>query len=171
MLERLEVGVITSTHGLYGEVNVYPTTDDPARFSDLKEVLLVRDEDHDEDASSAEVVSVKFFKGRPIVRFRGIDRIEDAQRLRGYAIFVERKDAVPLEKDEYFIGDLTGSRVLLEDGTEYGILSDILTTAANDVYVILKNDGSTQYLPGVKEFIRKVDPEGKTIVVRVLKEL
>ncbi|MEE3420662.1 MAG: ribosome maturation factor RimM [Lachnospiraceae bacterium] len=167
MMDQLEIGVITSTHGLRGEVYVYPTTDDIHRFEKVKDVLLVAKG----KTLSLTVERVSFFKGRVIVKFRGLDAIEDVEKFRGLSLFVERKDAIPLKKGEYFIGDLVGSRVFLEDGTSYGQLVDIFRTGANDVYEIKMEDGSTAYLPAIRDCVISVDAEKQEIVVRPMKEI
>ena len=171
MLGRLLVGVVTSPRGLKGDVNVYPTTDDLRRFDDLERVLLADEEDDDDPGREAVVESVKYFKGRPILTFEGYDRIEDVEKLRGTGIFMDRSDAVPLKENEYFIGDLIGSEAVLEDGTAFGILTDILKTGANDVYAISLPDGTMRYLAAVREVILSVDPMEKRITVRPMKEL
>lgn len=97
MEELLQVGVITSTHGVRGEVKVFPTTDDPNRFKSLKHVLL----DTGREKKSLEVQGVKFFKQFVILKFKGIDNINDIERYKRCPLLVERKDAVELEADEY----------------------------------------------------------------------
>lgn len=167
MLERLQVGVITKPHGLKGEVNLFPTTDDPGRFDALERVLTA----DAEDAPELRIESVKYFKGRPILKFEGIDRIEDAEPLRGTALYVRRSDAIPLAEGEYFVGDLVGLDVFLEDGTKLGVLKDILETGANGVYVISVPGKPDVLLPAVEEFILDKDPVGGRITVRVLPEI
>ena len=137
MLKRVLVGVITSPHGLHGEVNVYPTTDELRRFDDLREIILADENDDDDPGRSFKVERVRYHKGRPICKFAGLDTIEEAQKLRTLGIFVDRRDALPLRENEYFIGDLLECTVYLEDGTVYGTLADILKTGANDVYAVL----------------------------------
>ena len=167
MLEVLEIGVISSTHGLKGEVNVYPTTDEPSRFRDL-ETVMVRGERVDTELT---VERVSFFKGKPIVKFKGLDQIEDVMKLRGCSLCVRRSDALPLEEGQYFIGDLIGSRVLLENGDSFGTLADILRTGANDVYVVKKTDGETALLASIPEVVRSIDAEKQVIVVRPMREV
>ncbi len=167
MIEQFEIGVITSTHGLKGEVKVFPLTDDVDRFQDLEDVLL-------ETRGGNRVLTVervRFFKGRPILKFKGLDRIEDVEGFRQMKLLVNREDAIPLDEDEYYIGDVLDSEVLLEDGTQYGTLKDVLKTGANDVYVITKTDGEDTYLPVIHECVLSVDPEEKKIVVRPMKEI
>lgn len=167
MLDKLVIGSISSTHGLKGDVNVYPLTDEPERFADLEDVLL----SINGSERKLHVEHVTFFKGKPIVRFQGIDSIEKAQQLRGGTLMVPREEAIPLLEGEYFIGDLVGSDIVLEDESKYGVLEDILRTGANDVYVIRKEDGSTAMIPAVREFVPDVDASGKKITIRPMKEI
>ena len=120
MEELLQVGVITSTHGIRGEVKVFPTTDDPRRFRDLKKVLL----DTGKEKRPLEVESARFFKQFVILKFKGIDNINDVEGYRRCPLLVERADAVPLGTDEYFIADMIGLAVEEEDGTPFGRLTE-----------------------------------------------
>ncbi len=114
MTDRFQTGVITGTHGLRGEVKVFPTTEDPARFLDLKEVILQMPGQE----RRLKIRSVKFFKKFVILGFEGMNRIEDVEKLRGCPLLVERKDAIPLEEGEYYVADLIGLSVRTEDGNE-----------------------------------------------------
>ena len=116
MEQFFQVGVISSTHGVHGEVKVYPTTDDPRRFLKLKEVLL----DTQKGYMSLEVEKVRFFKQMVIIKFRGYDTIEAIQMYRNCGLYVPREQAVPLQEDEYYVADLLGMDVYLEDGELYG---------------------------------------------------
>ncbi|MBR3070037.1 MAG: 16S rRNA processing protein RimM [Lachnospiraceae bacterium] len=167
MLEKLQVGVIASMHGLKGEVNVFPTTDDANRFTDLKSVFI----EEKGIRRDLEIESVRYFKGRPIVKFRGLDRIEDVQKMKGAPLLIDRKDAVPLAPGEYFIGDLVGCTVYLEDGSELGVMKDVLQTGANDVYVIEKKDGNEILVPKIPDCVKELTPEEGRIVVHLLPEI
>ena len=167
MLTELEIGVVISTHGLKGEVNVFPLTDEAGRFRDLKTVLLRTPEGDRELTVSA----VRFFKGRPILRFREITSIEEAEKLRRMTLLVKRDQAVPLKENEFFIGDLIGSDVFLEDGSRYGTLTDVLRTGANDVYAIDTGEGNLVYLPAIRDCVLSIAPEEKRITVRPMKEI
>ena len=113
MEDLLQVGIITSTHGVRGEVKVYPTTDDPRRFRRLKEVVL----DTGKEKLNLEIEGVKFFKQFVILKFKGLDNINDIEKYRQKSLYVTRKNAVRLQRDEYFIADLIGLKVQDEDGT------------------------------------------------------
>ena len=116
MNKILQVGAVTSTHGLAGEVKVFPTTDDPKRFKKLKQVLL----DTGKDMLPLGVEHVKFFKNMVILKFKGYDRIEDIMGFKGKNLYVTRENAVKLQKDEYFIADMIGMRVVSTEGEELG---------------------------------------------------
>ena len=160
----LRVGVITTTHGVRGEVKVFPTTDDPNRYKMLKKVFL----DTGKEMLSLEIEGVKFFKQLVILKFKGIDNINDIEKYRGKDLLIPREDAVALEEGEYFIYDLIDSSVFTEDGTKLGVLSEILTTAANDVYVVKTSSGKEILIPSIKECILDIDVDNKKIIVHLL---
>ena len=167
MEDLLQVGIITSTHGVRGEVKVYPTTDDPRRFRRLKEVVL----DTGREKLNLEIEGVKFFKQFVILRFKGLDNINDIEKYRQKSLYVTRKNAVRLQRDEYFIADLIGLKVQDEDGTELGTVKDVIETGANDVYEVEMEDGRSLLLPAIKQCILNVDVENGMMQVRVLEGL
>lgn len=167
MEDLLQVGIITSTHGVRGEVKVYPTTDDPRRFRRLKEVVL----DTGKEKLNLEIEGVKFFKQFVILKFKGLDNINDIEKYRQKSLYVTRKNAVRLQKDEYFIADLIGLKVQDEDGKELGTVKDVIETGANDVYEVEMADGKSLLLPAIKQCILNVDVENGTMQVHVLEGL
>ena len=167
MEELLQVGIITSTHGVRGEVKVYPTTDDPRRFRRLKEVVL----DTGREKLNLEIEGVKFFKQFVILKFKGLDNINDIEKYRQKSLYVTRKNAVRLQRDEYFIADLIGLKVQDEDGTELGTVKDVIETGANDVYEVEMADGKSLLLPAIKQCILNVDVENGMMQVHVLEGL
>ena len=167
MEDLLQVGIITSTHGVRGEVKVYPTTDDPRRFRRLKEVVL----DTGKEKMNLEIEGVKFFKQFVILKFKGLDNINDIEKYRQKSLYVTRKNAVRLQRDEYFIADLIGLKVQDEDGKELGTVKDVIETGANDVYEVGMADGKSLLLPAIKQCILNVDVENGTMQVHVLEGL
>ena len=167
MEDLLQVGIITSTHGVRGEVKVYPTTDDPRRFRRLKEVVL----DTGREKLNLEIEGVKFFKQFVILKFKGLDNINDIEKYRQKSLYVTRKNAVRLQRDEYFIADLIGLKVEDEDGKELGTVKDVIETGANDVYEVEMADGRSLLLPAIKQCILNVDVENGTMQVHVLEGL
>ena len=164
MENKLQVGVISSTHGVRGEVKVFPTTDDVKRFKRLKEVIL----ETGKEELLLEIEGVKFFKQFAILKFKGFDNINDIEKYKGKSLFVTRKNAVPLRRDEYFIADLQGLSVEDEDGNLIGTLRDVMETGANDVYIVDMTDGREVLLPAIKECILDVDVEGGKIRVHMM---
>ena len=167
MEDLLQVGIIASTHGVRGEVMVYPTTDDPRRFRRLKEVVL----DTGKEKMNLEIEGVKFFKQFVILKFKGLDNINDIEKYRQKSLYVTRKNAVRLQRDEYFIADLIGLKVQDEDGKELGTVKDVIETGANDVYEVEMADGKSLLLPAIKQCILNVDVENGTMQVHVLEGL
>jgi len=167
MEDMFQVGIITSTHGVRGEVKVFPTTDDPRRFKRLKQVIL----NTGKEQITLELESVKFFKQFVILKFKGIDNINDVEKYRKSTLHVLRKDAVALRRDEYFIADLMGLRVLDEDSAEIGVLESVMETGANDVYVIKLHDDRELLLPAIKQCVLEVDVEAGFIRIHILEGL
>jgi 16S rRNA processing protein RimM len=164
MENYLRVGVITTTHGIRGEVKVFPTTDDINRFDNLKNVLL----DTGKELIPLEIQGVKYFKNTVILKFKGIDDINDIEKYRGKDLLVTRENAVKLEEGEYFIYDLIDSDVFNEDGTKLGVLNEVMTTGANDVYVIKTADNKEILIPAIKDCILNVNIDKKEITVHLL---
>lgn len=164
MEKRLQIGIITTTHGLKGEVKVYPTTDDANRFRKLKEVIL----DCGKEQRTLEIEEVKFFKQLVILKFKGLNDIGDVEKFHHCGLYVDRKDAVRLKKDEYFIADLIGMKVMGEDGSDLGVLKDVITTGANDVYDVTLADGRSLLIPAIRECILEVDVEEARMRVHLL---
>lgn len=164
MEDLLQVGVITTTHGIRGEVKVFPTTDDPKRFKDLKQVVV----DTGRQQLDMEIASVKFFKNMVIVKFKGIDDINDVEKYRKAGIYVTRENAVPLKENEYFIADLIGLTVVTEEGEELGKIDDVLQTGANDVYVVKQKNAADLLIPAIHDCVKEVDLENGKMTVHLL---
>lgn len=163
----LRVGIIASTHGLKGEVKVYPTTDDPKRFRELKQVFL----DTGNEYKSLEITSVKFFKKQVILKFREFNDINEIEKYKGKDLLVSRDQAVPLEENENFIVDLLGMKVWTDKDQLLGVLTDVLQTGANDVYVVEMEDGKEILLPAIPACILEVSVEEEKMRVHLLEGL
>ena len=167
MEDLLKVGVITTTHGVRGEVKVYPTTDDAGRFLELDYVLL----ETGRELRKLDIQNVKFFKNLVILKFKDIDNINDIEKYKGHDLWIPREEGQALEENEYYIADLLGMKVLLEDGSEFGTLKDVMETGANDVYIIDSREHGEVLLPAIKECILDVDLENETMTVHLMKGL
>ena len=164
MEQMLRVGVITSTHGVRGEVKIFPTTDDAARFKHLKHVFL----DTGKEQIPLEIQNVKFFKNMVILKFKEFDNINDVEKYRSKDLLVSREDAVELEEDEYFIADLIGLKVITDQGEVLGVLKDVLETGANDVYLVSGPLDRELMIPAIKDCILRVDLKAGEMEVHLL---
>ena len=164
MEDTLRVGVISSTHGVRGEVKVFPTTDDVTRFKELKEVIL----DTGKEQKILTIEHVKFFKNMAILKFKGYDNINDIEIYKGKDFLIPREQAVKLAPNENFIVDLIGLKVVTEDGDTFGVMTDVLQTGANDVYVVETPEGKEVLLPAIPSCILDVNLETSTMTVHIL---
>lgn len=162
MEEYLQIGVITTTHGVRGEVKVYPTTD-PERFLSLDRVFSIQ-----ERKKELHVTGVRFFKQLAIVKFKGIDNINDIERYKGCSLYVTREDAIPLEEDEYYIADLQGMQMYTEDGELFGTLRDVMETGANDVYIVDSKEHGEVLIPAIHDCILDVDLDEQKMTIHLL---
>lgn len=164
MEELLRVGVITSTHGIRGEVKVFPTTDDPQRFKALKHCIVQTRR----ETIELEVQSVKFFKQYVILKFKSYDSINDIEQFVKKDLMVTRENAVTCEPGEYFICDLIGLKVITDTGEQLGTLTEVLETGANNVYEVTMENKKTVLIPVIDQCILAHDLEAGTITVHLL---
>ncbi len=172
MVERFQVGYVASTHGIGGEVNVFATTEDPRRFRKLKNIRLqtLRGEVLD-----LEIERVKMGTKFVILKFKGYDNINDVERWKGSELTIDRADAIPLRKGEYYIPDLIGLDIQDEDGNYLGKLVNVIQTGANDVYE-MQRDGvdetgkplDTVLIPKIDECVLNIDIEKGVVTIHVM---
>jgi 16S rRNA processing protein RimM len=158
MREFISIGQIINTHGLKGELKVFPLTDDIRRFRKLNEVYI--------DNVLKKVTWCKLQADKVIIKFEGIETIEEASKLKNMYIEVKRDAAVELTQGEYFIADIIGCRVYDENKVDLGIVSDVIQTPSNDVYWI---KGKNELLiPALKHIVSSISVENKEIIIKPL---
>jgi 16S rRNA processing protein RimM len=167
MKERLEVGQIVNTFGINGFVKVYPYVDDVSRFDNLKKVHIKSKKEEKE----LQIEDVKYQKNMVLVKFKGIDKIEDAEKLRNSYIEIDRADAIPLEEGQYFIADLLGLDVYLDTGEKLGILDDIYNSGSSDIYVVKNELGKQFLLPYIDDVVKQINLEEGKIIVHIIEGL
>ena len=167
MKEKLEVGQIVNTFGIKGFVKIYPYVDDIQRFDDLKNVYIKSKNIN----QKLEIEQVKYQKNMVLVKFKGIETVEQAEKLRNAYVEIDRKDAIKLEEGQYFIADLLGLEVFLDTGEKLGILDDIFNTGSKDIYVVKNELGKQFLLPYIDEVIKKIDLENGKITVHLIEGL
>lgn len=162
----MAVGHIVGAHGLRGEVKVELYTDFPERFAPGETLLL------GVDLTEVEIISVRPHKQNLLVYFDGVSDRTAAESLRNLWIFVPEADAAELADGVYWIHDIIGLRVLEEDGRELGVITDVLATGANDVYVVRHNAGQSPaqelLLPAIPDVVSAVDLAQGVMTVHLL---
>ena len=151
-MDLYQVGAITQTHGVRGEVKVFPLTDDVMRFKNMKDLIL----DTGREQITLEVTSARPQKNLVILKFKGAK------------LYVTKENRVACDEDEYFIADLIGLTVVTEEGQALGTLIDVISTGANDVYVVEMPSGREVLLPAIRDCILNVDDEEGKMTVHLL---
>ncbi len=157
------VGNIVNTQGIKGEIRIMPTVDDVMRFKLLNKIYVERKG----SIKEYDIERVRFHKQFVLLKLKGIDDMTSAEALKGSTAKITEDMALPCEEDEYYIKDLYDMSVITEDNTELGIITDILFTGANDVYVISPKEGRDILIPAIKDCILNVDIENKVMIVRI----
>lgn len=171
MTNFFRVGKIITTHGIKGEVKIFPTTDDIKRFDDLKLVYYSDKEDVKslDTSNILYIENVKYVKNSPVLKIKGYDKIEDTTKLIGKNLYVERTDAVPLDQNEYYVMDLIGLNTYLDD-KEYGKVLDIMKTKTQSLLVV-SHDGKEILIPMQVDFVDTVDIEANKIILKTIEGL
>jgi 16S rRNA processing protein RimM len=165
--EYFEIGQIVNHFGIKGMVKVNPFTDDISQFEKLKSILIVKDG----KLSEVEIEETKYSKNQVLLKLKGIDTVEEAEKYRGCYLKIARSNSKKLPKDTYFIADLLGLTVYTDENILLGKVEDIYNSGANDIYVIKSEDGKQILLPGTKEVIKQIDLEQERITVHIIKGL
>ena len=166
----MEVGQIVNTHGVKGEFKVIPSTDDIRRFELLKSIFVeTRD-----GLIEFPITSVRYMKNFILLKLENIDDMTTAERYKTCPVKILREDALPLNEDEYYIGDLYNMKVVTDQGEDLGEIIEILFTGSNDVYVVkdTANPKSKEILiPAIKDCILNVDIEENLMTIHLLEGL
>lgn len=167
MEDMLRIGVVTTTHGIHGEVKVFPTTDDVKRFKKTDEVILITKQGN----LTLHVESAKFFKNIVIVKFKEYNDINEVEGFRKCDLMVTRENALPLKEGQFYFCDVIGATVVDEDGAEIGTIKDVIETGANNVFSIETQEGKEVLFPVIPQCIKKVDVEAGIVTAHIMKGL
>ena len=163
-LAHFRIGQIVNAQGLKGEVRVYPYVDDINRFDDLESFYLNKNFNEE-----FEVERVRYKGNMVIMKIKGIDSVELAEKLKTKNLYISRENSVDLDEDEFFIADLIGLEVFTVAGDKVGVLKDVLQYSANDVYVV-KGDNDKEYLiPSTMKFVPEINLEDKKMIIDPIK--
>jgi len=161
--ELFVVGKIVNTHALKGEIRINSMSDDEKKFEKLEYVLI--------EGKKYELESVRYHKNFTLVKLKGFDSINEVEFLKDKLVEIEKKYAIELNEDEYYISDLIGCNVLNEEDFLYGAITDIIRTGSNDVYVVTPEKGKDILIPAIKQCIIKIDIKNKNVIVKLLEGL
>jgi len=167
MEEYLEIGQIVNTNGLKGVLKIKPFTDDITRFEDLETIYI----QEANELIEFRIEQVRYSKNMVLLKLEGIDDINEAEKYRNFYLKINRKDAVELEENSYFIIDIIGSEVYTDENYLLGKVIDVLPTGSNDVYVVKTSEGKEILLPAIEDVIKDVDINNKKIIVHLLEGL
>ena len=163
----MEIGQIVNTYGIKGFVKVQPFTDDISRFEDLKSIYLQTKQ----GLETFEIEEVKYHKHMVLLKLKGIDDINIAEKYRNCYLKIDRKDAVTLPEDTYFIVDLLDMEVVTDEGEILGKITDVYPTGSNDIYVVKNEEGKQILLPAIGQVVKQVDLPNKKMTVHLLEGL
>ncbi len=167
MESLMEIGQIVNTYGIKGFVKVQPFTDDISRFEDLKSIYLQTKQ----GLETFEIEEVKYHKHMVLLKLKGIDDINIAEKYRNCYLKIDRKDAVTLPEDTYFIVDLLDMEVVTDEGEILGKITDVYPTGSNDIYVVKNEEGKQILLPAIGQVVKQVDLPNKKMTVHLLEGL
>lgn len=166
----LNVGKIVNTHGVRGEIRIWPQTDFPEiRFRKGSRLLLIPP--GQEEPVPVEVMNARPQKNMYILKLKGIDSMNDAEKLKGGELKVDQDDRVPLEDGEYYVQDIVGCTVITDAGETLGVISDVLSPGANDVWVVKRQKGKDVLLPVIDEVVLNVDLSQRQVKVHLMEGL
>lgn len=167
MEQLMEIGQIVNTYGIKGFVKVMPFTDNINRFEDLDSIYLQTKK----GLETFEIEEVKYSKNMVLLKLKGIDDINIAENYRNCYLKIDRKDAVELPEDTYFIVDLLDMEVETEEGETLGKIIDVYPTGSNDIYVVKNEEGKQILLPAISQVVKTVDIQNKKMIVHLLNGL
>lgn len=167
MVEYFEVGQIVNTFGIKGQVKVVPFTDDVERFEEINEVYIEKKN----ELQLFQIEQVNYHKNMVIIKFKGINTIEEAEKYRNCYLKIDRKHAKKLPKDTYFIADLLGLPVYTDEGKLLGKVDDIYNSGSSDIYVVKDEMGKQVLLPSIPEVLKEIDLENEKITVHIIEGL
>ncbi|MFD1888433.1 ribosome maturation factor RimM [Paenibacillus wenxiniae] len=166
----LNVGKIVNTHGIRGELKIYPNTDFPeVRFAAGNKLMMVN-----EEAGISQVVEIqtsRLQKNMYVVRFKGFGNINEVEKYKGCELRVSKDEAVELEEDEYYFHEIIGCEVITDEGQSLGVIQEILTPGANDVWVVKPAKGKDILIPYIHNVVQDINIDDKKIIVHIMEGL
>ena len=159
-MDYIQIGKIINTHGIKGEVKVQPLTDDITRFDCLKTVYLGNDK------LKVKVEGIKYHKNMVILKFERFNNINEVLSYKEDFIYIDEKEKIDLPDNHFFIFDIIGCLVFNTEGEKIGIITQVLQSVSNDIYIVKDDEKNKEYMiPAVKEFFININIDKKEIVI------
>ena len=149
--EWIVVGELVGAFGIRGEVKLRPLTDFPERFERTPIVYV------GEKHVPYRVEQAHMHKQQVLLRLEGVGDVDAAERLHGEQVWIPASELTPLQEDQFYLHDVVGLRVQHVNGQPLGIVADVLSTGANDIFVVRDEQGKEVLLPVVKSFVKQID--------------
>ncbi|ANF96494.1 ribosome maturation factor RimM [Paenibacillus bovis] len=166
----LMVGKIVNTHGIRGELKIYPNTDFPeVRFAPGNKLQMINEETG--ASQQVEVQTSRLQKNMYVIRFKGFGNINEVEQYKGWVLKVSKNDTVDLEEDEYYFHEIIGCEVVTDEGQSLGVITEILTPGANDVWVVKPAKGKDILIPYIHDVVLDINVEDKKITIHVMEGL
>lgn len=160
---RYEIGRITGAHGVRGDMLLAPLTDYPERFYGMERLDISAG---GKPSRSYKVVRLEPYEGKNVffLHLEGVDDRNAAEAMRGASVTVKAEERVELSEDEYWLDDIIGLSVLsAADGGNLGVITDVMHTGSNDVYIVKTPEGKTKAIPAIADVVKTVDVEAGTM--------
>lgn len=158
----LKAGKIVNTHSLRGEVRIYPYCDGPEFLCEFDYLYV--------ENNKMKVISSRVHKGQALIKFEGINNINEAETLVGSMVYID-KDDIELEEGRFFIEDIKGMTVKdVETDEVYGKVINVIETGANDVFEV-KSEEKILLVPKIDDVVKEIDLESKVILIKPIKGL
>lgn len=170
MGDMFRIGVVASVHGIKGAVKVFPTTQEPERFSRLEQVIYKAPGKEDSEGESWTIQSASPFKNMVLLQVKELTDRNQAEAVKGGTLWIPREEALPLEENEYYISDVVGALVVTEEGETLGMVGDVLTTGSNEVFAVKTPDGQEILIPSIKDCVIAMDLDKKIVTYTYLKD-
>ncbi|HRK75401.1 MAG TPA: ribosome maturation factor RimM [Rhodothermales bacterium] len=171
-LTRILIGNVYKPHGVKGELKVFPETDDPNRFLGLKTVFIGKEAAH---AKLFQVQTARLQKTAKhtfvLLTLEGIQSPEDAELIKGNAVYADEMALPPLEENEFFLDDLLGMNVQTEEKEVIGKVVEWMESPAHDIMVVQRKQKQDALIPIIPEFLVNIDAENQLVTIRPIEGL
>lgn len=166
--KMFNVGKIVNTHGIRGELKVHRISDFEERFEVGESLFLVME---NKDPIEMEIASHRTHKGFDLITFKGFENINDVEHFKGSYLKIEENQLTDLEEDEYYYHEIVGCEVITVDNETLGIIKEILSPGANDVWVVQREKGKDLLIPFIHDVVQEIDIESKKVVIEPIEGL